>query len=421
MTQMNPKFIVAVAEQLSFVSAFLGGVSATILVTIVVFTASKKSVSWIVASSALAACSLLVAVIASWRLIILLHPEMPRLTDTGLVETLWKGMLLGYGIGFFSLLVSIGLTGWLRSKRAGMITSTIAVIAVLFFMLATPFGLRAETPSKLVQDGAKLNLVSDMFSFTEGPAVNKSGDVFFTDQPNDRIMKWSALDNTVSVFMQPAGRANGLYFDHDDNLLACADEQNELWKIDLNGEKTVLVDQFNSKRLNGPNDLWLDAKGGIYFTDPFYQRLYWQHEEQEITEQNVYYISPDSTSIVIAASELVKPNGIIGSADGKSLFVADIGADKTYKYDIGENGKLSNRRLFTELGSDGMTIDQQGNLYLTGNGVTVFNPQGKKVLHIPVPEDWTANVTFGGLNQRTLFITAMDSVYTLQMNSNGVR
>lgn len=141
MTELNPKYIVAVAEQLSFVSAFLGGVSATILVTIVVFSSSKKSVSWIVAASALAACSLLVAVIASWRLSILLHPELPSSVSTSLVKFLWGSMLLCYSIGFLSLISSIGLSGWLRSRRAGIITSSISSIAVIFFVLATPFGI----------------------------------------------------------------------------------------------------------------------------------------------------------------------------------------------------------------------------------------------------------------------------------------
>ena len=141
MNELNPQYIIAVAEQLSFVSAFLGGISATILVTIVVFSSPNKSVSWIVSASALAACSLLVAVIASWRLIILLHPEIPLSVDSTLIKVLWGGMLIGYGLGFLSLLVSIGLSGWLRSKKAGQITSSIAFIAVLFFIMATPFGV----------------------------------------------------------------------------------------------------------------------------------------------------------------------------------------------------------------------------------------------------------------------------------------
>lgn len=139
--EINHNFILAVAEQLSFVSAFLGGVSATILITIVVFTSSKKSVSWIVATSALAACSLLIAVIASWRLTIILHPDFPRALDESIIFFLYRALLLGYGIGFLSLLASIGLSGWFRSAKAGLITSTMAAVAVLFFVLATPFGI----------------------------------------------------------------------------------------------------------------------------------------------------------------------------------------------------------------------------------------------------------------------------------------
>ncbi len=140
MSEYNPVYMVAVAEQLAFVSAFLGGISATILFTIVVFTSQKKSVNWIVSSSALAASSLLIAVVASWRITILLHPSLPIEVNPDLLDVLWKGMLLGYGLGFFSLLVSIGLSGWLRSKRDGMITSGIALVALVFFVMATPFG-----------------------------------------------------------------------------------------------------------------------------------------------------------------------------------------------------------------------------------------------------------------------------------------
>lgn len=140
MTEIKTSYVIAVAEQLSFVSAFLGGISATILVTIVVFTSPNKSVSWIVSASSLAACSLLVAVVASWRLSIMLHPAMPMPVETTLIKILWAGMLAGYSLGFLSLIASIGLSGWLRSRKIGLITSSIALIATLFFILATPFG-----------------------------------------------------------------------------------------------------------------------------------------------------------------------------------------------------------------------------------------------------------------------------------------
>ena len=195
--------------------------------------------------------------------------------------------------------------------------------------------------------------------------------------------------------MEPSGRSNGLYFDHDGNLLACADEKNELWSIDPNKNVTVLIEDFKGKKLNGPNDLWVDPKGGIYFTDPFYKRPYWRHTEQELEKQNVYYLTPDQKDIITVANDYVRPNGIIGNKEGNLLYVADIGDKKTYSYTINSDASLGNKTLFADMGSDGMTMDNQGNVYLTGNGVTVFNSKGEQILHIPIDQKWTANVTFG--------------------------
>lgn len=292
----------------------------------------------------------------------------------------------------------------------------------IFFGISLLLFISCNAQKKpLVAKGAELHLVAADYSFTEGPAVAPNGDVYFTDQPNDKIIKWSAKDNSVSVFLEPAGRSNGLYFDHDGNLMACADEKNQLWRIGPDKKITVLIDDFEGKKLNGPNDLWVDPQGGIYFTDPYYQRPYWTRTEKELERQQVYYLHPDKKNITVVADDLVQPNGIIGSADGKILYVADIGDKKTYSYNIGPNGNLTHKNLFTPMGSDGMTIDNQGNIYLTGDGVTVFDPEGKQILHIPVDQKWTANVTFGGKGQKTLFITAMNSVYTLKMNVRGVR
>jgi len=272
----------------------------------------------------------------------------------------------------------------------------------------------------LIAKGAVLTKLSDQYSFTEGPVADKKGNIFFTDQPNNKILKWS-VNGELSVYMENAGRANGLYFDHEGNLLACADEKNEIWKIDQNKKITVLVNDFEGKRLNGPNDLWVDPKGGIYFTDPFYQRDYWAHTSKEIEKESVYYLSPDKSKITNVANDLIKPNGIIGTSDGKMLFVADIEANKTYSYIINNDGSLGEKTLFTESGSDGITIDETGNIYLTGKGVSIFNPSGEKIAHIDVPEPWTANLCFGGKKFKTLFITAGKSVYTLEMNICGIK
>jgi len=293
--------------------------------------------------------------------------------------------------------------------------------SLLFLILLLGFSFSyAQPKSKIIANGAKLNQASAAYSFTEGPAVDKKGNVYFTDQPNDRIMKWST-DGSLSVYLEGTGRSNGLYFDHDGDLLSCADLDNQLWEIDENKQVRVLVENFEGKKLNGPNDLWVDPQGGIYFTDPFYKRKYWTRTEKEIEKENVYYLSPDRKKLTVAATDFVRPNGIVGTPDGKKLYVADINDKKTYSFTINADGTLSNRKLFTEMGSDGMTIDRKGNLYLTGRGVTVFNSRGEKIEHIKVDENWTANVCFGGKKRKTLFITAMKSVYTLKMRVKGIK
>lgn len=291
---------------------------------------------------------------------------------------------------------------------------------ILTLLSAVHFAGAAD--STIIAPGAKLEKLGDGYSFTEGPAVDKDGNVFFTDQPNDRIVKWNAADGKFSDWLKPAGRANGTYFDKDGNLLACADEKNELWSISPDKKVTVLVTNFGDKLLNGPNDLWIRPDGGLYFTDPLYKRPYWKRDPaMQQDGQHVYFMTPDRKTVTRVATDLKQPNGIIGTPDGKTLYVADIGAGKTYAYDLEAAGPLANKRLFCNLGSDGMTIDTEGNVYLTGRGVTVFDKTGGKIENIVVPEGWTANVTFGGKDRDLLFITASKGVYAIKMRVKGVR
>ena len=266
-----------------------------------------------------------------------------------------------------------------------------------------------------------LQLISDKFSFTEGPAVDKKGNVFFTDQPNNKIWKYD-INGNLSVFMDSAGRSNGLYLDKKGNIISCADEHNQLWLISPEKKVTVLVNNIGGEILNGPNDVWVNpVNGDIYFTDPYYKRKYWADDHPHIAAQNVYYLAKNKTKPVLAEGQLTRPNGIVGSPDGRFLFIADIGAGKTYKYNIDKDGSLSGKELFASQGSDGMTIDNEGNIYLTGKGVTVYNKDGKMIEHIPVPEEWTANICFGGKNKDELFITASKSVYRLHTKVKGVQ
>jgi gluconolactonase len=273
--------------------------------------------------------------------------------------------------------------------------------------------------SDIVAPGAKVEKLSGGFTFTEGPAADQAGNVLFTDQPNDRIMKWST-DDVLSTYMRPSGRSNGLCFDGKGNLLACADEKNELWSIDPAKKVTVLIKDYKGKLLNAPNDLWVRPDGGIYFTDPFYKRKYWKRGPIEQDGQHVYYLAPDRRGRRRVAEDLEQPNGIIGTPDGKTLYVADIRARKTYAYTIQADGSLADKKLFCQTGSDGMTIDNEGNVYLTGKGVIVFDKTGKQIAQFPVPERWTANVCFGGKDGHTLFITACKGLYAIRMRVKGV-
>jgi gluconolactonase len=294
---------------------------------------------------------------------------------------------------------------------------------ILLFLISNQIVTAQEkiTLKGRVDKNSELIKVGSGFTFTEGPAVNRIGDVFFTDQPNNQILKWEASTGKISVFSENSGRSNGMFFDRFENLITCADEYNELWSFDKNGNPTTLINSFQSKKLNGPNDLWISPNGAIYITDPYYERQYWSGETQnKVKGENLYFYSADKTQFFIVDDMLVKPNGIIGTPDGKKLYVSDLGAQKTYQYDIEEDGYLSNKKLFAPMGSDGMTIDNQGNVYLTGKGVTVFNSKGKNIGHIPIDEVWTSNVCFGAYDRKTLFITAMGSVYTLKMKVRGV-
>jgi gluconolactonase len=292
---------------------------------------------------------------------------------------------------------------------------TSRLLSVVLVSLAVAPGMKAQS---VLAPGAKLQKLAGDFLFTEGPTCDTPGDVFFTDQPNNRIMEWS-VDGKLSTFLQPAGRANGMYFDAKGNLIACCDEHNELWSVAPDKKVTVLVKNFQGKYLNGPNDVWVAPNGAMYVTDPFYQRKWWDHDAMALTNEEVFFLSPDRKELRRVTDDLQKPNGITGTPDGKTLFVADIQANRTWRYDILPDGLLTNKTLFCAKGSDGMTIDEEGDLYLCGHGVTVFDKTGKQVEHIDIREPWTANVSFGGPDHKTLFITASKSLYAIQLRVKG--
>src|SRR6201996_1427937 len=290
------------------------------------------------------------------------------------------------------------------------------ILSILFLL---SIAVTASAQQQLYDTLSKPQLISKQFSFTEGPSVDKKGNVFFTDQPNNKIWEYST-DGKLSVFMDNAGRSNGTYFDNKGNLITCADEHGQLWSISPNKKVKVLVHDLDGRLLNGPNDVWVTPNGDLYITDPYYQRDYWTRKKPDLEGQNVYYLAKGSNKLITVVTDMHQPNGIVGTPDGKYLYIADIGANKTFKYVINPDGSLINKQLFTEQGSDGMTLDSEGNVYLTGNGVTIYNPAGIKIVHININEPWTANLCFGGKNKDDLFITASKAIYILHMKVRGV-
>lgn len=303
-----------------------------------------------------------------------------------------------------------------------------------------------DDPFSFVSSSAhgQLTTIQGGFSFTEGPAVDKHGNVFFTDQPNDKIYKWSANTGEVSLFLESTGRANGMAFDKDGNLIACADMHGELWKIFPDGSHEVLIDNYNGKLLNGPNDVWINpVTGGMYITDPIFPRGYWDvddpraqpweptHSEQADSGKggHVYYLAPGATELVRVTTmaewnDDSWPNGIVGTPDGKKLYVNQWsynGSGGIWSFDINSDGTLSNINTFVPGLNflDGMSMDDESNVYVSGGpGVRAYDPYGNKILEIPV--GGPTNNVFAGENNKELFITSQTFISSIKMNVKGV-
>ena len=295
-------------------------------------------------------------------------------------------------------------------------TTKLFLICVLFFFSS----YSKSQNNQLFDKNSKVTKVGSGYKFTEGPSVAPDGRVFFTDQPNDKIDVWSEKGNKITTFLQHSERSNGTYFNKKGELVTCADLHNRLVIIDKKGKMTTIAENYNGKPLNAPNDLWIAPNGGIYFSDPYYHREYWEPGRKELQDKRgVYYLNPEG-KVTRVIDDYKQPNGLIGTPDGKILYVSDINDGKIWKYDIQPDGTLANKTFFAPEGSDGMTIDNQGNVYLTNKVVSVFDKTGKSVARIEVPEQ-PSNLCFGGKNRDILFITARTSIYTLKMNVKGVQ
>ena len=298
-------------------------------------------------------------------------------------------------------------------------------IAILPLFLCLGIVTEPSMAQSLIAPGAEVVKLADGFGFTEGPTANSKGDVYFIDDPNCKIHVWSVSDKKCSVFVNESAYANGMYFDKNDNLFACEGGTGSIVMYTLDGKRTVVANKFGNRSFNKPNDLWVDPKGGIYFTDPVYGQPRFQNVQGG---EHVYYILPDRSKVIRAIETgegkgFVKPNGIVGTPDGKLLYVADIDGKVVYRYDIQPDGTLSGKHPFAPVAVDGMTLDEKGNVYLTDMGksdVGIYSPDGKEVARIKPPEH-PANVCFGGKDFKTLFITARTGFYSIEMNVRGAK
>lgn len=290
-------------------------------------------------------------------------------------------------------------------------------IALLLALAAVP---AIADHHELVAPGAKLIKLAGGFRFTEGPACAPNGDVYFTDIPNNRIHKWDVTKKKISTFMEESGGANGMYFMGPNWIYVCQGDEKRVASINIGKDGKpmhvlAVVANYNRKPFNKPNDLWVDRKGGIYFTDPNYSR-----GAPSQGGEHVYFIGPKGGKAIRVADDFQRPNGIVGTADGKTLYIADRNANKTYRYRIASPGKLADKTKHCDEGSDGMTLDANGNLYITpkANAVHVYSPAGKLIKKIATPKP-ASNLTFGGKDRKTLFITSRDAFYSIEMSVKG--
>ncbi len=290
-------------------------------------------------------------------------------------------------------------------------------VPILAFTMLSCMVVTAQVPDEgIMVPGAKLEKVADGFTFTEGVASDARGNVYFSDIPASRIHYYDHT-NQGKIFLENSNRANGLHVDQTGNIIACEGaEGGRLVQVSPEGSVSIIAEGYDGKSFNSPNDLWESPNGGFYMTDPRYGR---SRDNLPQDGEHVYYITPDRKKVVRVTDDLVRPNGVTGSVDGSILYVADPGSGKTYRYTILKDGTLTDKQLFADEGSDGMTIDSQGNVYLTNTAVKVYNPAGRLIETIEVPESPT-NVAFGGKNGKTLYITARTSVYKLEMRVEKV-
>jgi gluconolactonase len=266
--------------------------------------------------------------------------------------------------------------------------------------------------------------VAGNMQFTEGPVwINASkgqpGHLIFSDIPANHLKKWTSKDG-VTVFRDPSQNANGNTIDRQGRLLTAEHSGRRVSITHADGSVHTVVDAFEGKKLNSPNDVVVKSDGSLWFTDPDYG-LGGKPREQD--GNYVYRFVPDNKSITTVARDFVKPNGLCFSPDEKLLYIADSGSPRHIRvFDVQSNGTLSGGKVFCEIskgGPDGIRCDAQGRIWSsTGHGAQVFAPDGNLIATVQLPEGG-ANLCFGGPDGHTVFITARTSLYAVDTRTQA--
>jgi gluconolactonase len=276
--------------------------------------------------------------------------------------------------------------------------------------------------------------------WAEGPVWFGDGRyLLFSDIPNNRMLRWTEETGEVSVFRSPANFSNGNCRDREGRLLTCEHDSRRVTRTEHDGTVTVIVDGFQGKKLNAPNDLVVHSDGAIWFTDPGYGIMgnYEGHRAAFELPTNVYRVDPKTREATVVASDMDKPNGLCFSPDEKKLYIVDTGVPKKAGdprpirvYDVVDGVRVKNGRLFADMSpgnSDGIRCDVDGNVWSAAgwagegyNGVHVFAPDGKLIGKIHLPET-CANICFGGSKKNRLFMAASQSLYAVYVGTEGAQ